>query len=116
SAGSLHGLDVERRVFGLAGLRIPDAVIFALEQALELTDAGEAILFLAHAVAAAEVVRERHELRAIAEMTEATAIAIRRRDCGSPERAAVIAALEREHQALAVAGVAHELQGIFDGL
>src|SRR5262249_32925535 len=69
-----------------------------------------------HALRAAEVIRERHELRALAEMAVAAAIAIRRRDGGRAERAAVIAALEREHETLAVRGVAHQLERILDRL
>ena len=36
AAGALDRLDVERGIFGLARLRIPHAVVFGLEQALEL--------------------------------------------------------------------------------
>jgi hypothetical protein len=52
----------------------------------------------------------------LAEMAEAAAIAIGRGDRRGAERAAVIAALEGEHQALAVLGVAHELERILDRL
>src|SRR3984893_10616063 len=49
-------------------------------------------------------------------MAVAAAITIGRSDGGGAERAAVIAALEGEHQALAVPGVADELQRIFHRL
>ena len=75
-----------------------------------------AVFLLAHALGAAEVVGERHELRAIAEVAVAAAIAVGRGDRRGAERAAVIAALEGEHQALAVRGVAHELQAVLDRL
>src|SRR6516165_145324 len=115
-AGALNGLDVERGVFGLAGFRVPYAVIFALKQPLELPHAGNAVLVLVHALGAAEVIRKRQEMRTVAEMTEAAAIAIGRCNRRSAQRAAVIAAFERKHQALAVAGVAHELERILDRL
>ena len=47
AAGALDRLDVERRVFALAGLRVPHAVVFGLEQALELRDAVLAVFLLA---------------------------------------------------------------------
>ena len=49
-------------------------------------------------------------------MAVAAAIAVGRGDRRGAERAAVIAALEREHQALAARGVAHELERILDRL
>ena len=116
AAGALDRLDVEGGVFGLAGLGVPDAVVFALEQALELLDAVVAVFLLAHALRAAEVVGERHELRAVAEVAVAAAIAVGRGDRRRAERAAVIAALEGEHQALAVRRVAHELERVLDRL
>src|SRR6185312_15780722 len=57
TAGALHGLDIERSVLGLAGLGIPDAVVFAFKQTLELLNAVEAVLLLAHPLGAAEVIR-----------------------------------------------------------
>src|SRR5262249_46266724 len=116
AAGALDRLDVERGVFGLARLRVPHAVVLALEQALELPHAVVPVLLLAHTLRPAETVRERHELRAVAEMTVAPAIAVGRGDRRGAERAAVIAALEGEHQALAVRGVAHELERVLDRL
>src|SRR5262249_27677964 len=97
-------------------LRIPDAVIFALEQALELAHARESVFLLAHALWAAEVIRERQEVRPVAKMAEASAVAIGRGDRRGPERAAAIAALEGEHQAAAIAGVANQLERVLDGL
>src|SRR5262249_6201076 len=55
---------------------------------------------------------ERNELRAVTEMTVAAAIAVGRGDGRCAERAAVIAALEREHQALALLEVADELKAV----
>ncbi len=49
-------------------------------------------------------------------MAEAAAVAVAAGDAGSTQRAAVVAAFEGEHQAFAVAGVAHHLERIFDGL
>src|SRR5205085_10067929 len=68
------------------------------------------------ALRSAEMVRERDELGPLAEMAVAAAVAIGRGDRRGAERAAVVAALEGEHQALAVRGVADELEGILDGL
>src|SRR5262249_38484025 len=116
AAGALDRLDVERGVLGLARLPVPHAVVLALEPPLELPHAVMPVLLLAHALGRAEVIRERHELRALAEMAVAPAIAIGRGDRRGAERAAVIAALEGEHQALAVRGVAHELERILDRL
>ena len=71
AAGALDGLDVERGVFGLARFRIPDAVIFALEQPLELpARSGEPYSSLLMPLAAAEVIRKRQEVRAVAEMAD----------------------------------------------
>ena len=55
-------------------------------------------------------------MRPVAEMAVAPAVAVGRGDGRGPERAAVIAALEGEHQALAVPGVAHELEAVLDRL
>ena len=49
-------------------------------------------------------------------MAVAPAIAVGRGDGRGAERAAVIAALEGEHQALAVLGIAHELEAVLDRL
>src|SRR5678815_1924140 len=108
AAGALDRLDIERRIFALAYLRIPHAVVFGFEQALEFCHAIFAVLLLGHALRAAEVIREFDELGAV-EMSVAAPVAVRRGDRRGTERAAVIAALEREHQALAAACVAHEL-------
>src|SRR6266545_296531 len=116
AAGALDWLDVERGIFGLAGLGIPDAVVFALEQALERSYAVEAVFLLAHALRSPEVIGERHELRAVAEMPVAAAITVGRGDRRGAQRAAVIAALEGEHQAFSVRGIAHELERILDRL
>src|SRR5690606_22556590 len=51
-----------------------------------------------------------------AEMAVASAIAVGRRDGRRAERAAMIAALEGEHQALAILGVADELEAVLDRL
>src|SRR5436190_3772439 len=114
--GTLDRLHVERGVFRLAGLGVPHAVVLALEQALELFDAVVTVFLLGHALGAAEMVGERHELGAISEVAVAPAIAVGGGDGGGAERAAVIAALEGEHQALAVLGIAHELQAVLDRL
>src|SRR5215475_12493589 len=65
AAGALDRLDVERGVLALLRFRIPDAVVFGLEKALELRDAIFAVFLLRHALRAAEVIREFDELRAI---------------------------------------------------
>ena len=116
AARALDRLDVEGGILGLAGLRVPHAVVLALEQPLELLHAVVAVLLLAHALGAAEVIRKRHEMRAVAEVAVAAAIAVGRGDRRGAERAAVIAALEREHQALALLEVAHELEAVLDRL
>src|SRR6185312_16624953 len=105
----------ERGVLALPGLRVPDAVVFGLEKTLELLDAVLAVFLLRHALRAAEVIRKLDELRAI-EMPVAAAIAVRRRDRRCAERAPVIAALEREHQAFSARGIAHDLERILDRL
>src|SRR5690606_1704153 len=112
AAGSLNRLDVESRELGLAGLRVPNAVVLAFEQPGELRHAIAAVLLLAHALRATEVVRERQEVGALAEMAVAAAIAIGRRNSRSAKRAAVISTLEGEHQALALLGVADELEAV----
>src|SRR6185312_6032570 len=71
---------------------------------------------LADPPGAAEGIGELHEMGAVAELAEAAAVAIRRGDRGGAERAAVIAALESEHQALAALGVAHQLEAVLDRL
>src|SRR5262249_34464230 len=116
AAGALDRLHIEGGVFGLARLRVPDAVVFALEQALEGPHAVQAVFLLAHALRPAEVIRERHELRAVAEMTVTATITVGRGDRRGAKRAAVIAAFEGEHQALAVRRIAHELERILDRL
>src|SRR5207244_3353125 len=63
-----------------------------------------------------EAVWKRHELRALAEVAVAAPVAVARGDRGGAERAAVIAALEREVQTLTVARVAHQLQRVLHGL
>src|SRR5688572_3715959 len=102
TAGALDRLDIEGRIFALAGLGIPDAVIFALKKPRELLDAMLAIFLLAHALGPPEVIGERDELGALAEMAVAAAVAVGRGDRRGPQRAPVIAALEGEHQAFAV--------------
>ena len=116
AAGALDRLHIERGVLGLAGLRVPHAVVLALEQARELLHAVVAVLLLAHALRPAEVIRERHELGAVAEVAIAPAVAIGRGDGRGAQGAAVIAALEGEHQALALLVVAHQLETVLDGL
>src|SRR5690606_39088543 len=92
------------------------AVVFTLEQPRELSDAIAAVFLLAHAFGAAEMVRKRQEIGALAEMAVASAIAVGRRDGRRAERAAMIAALEGEHQALAILGVADALEAVLDRL
>ncbi len=116
AAGALNGFHVERGVFALVGLRVPHAVVFGLEQALELAHAAVGILFRRHPLRATERIRERQEHRALAEVAEAATVAVARRDRRGAQRAAVVAAFEGEHQALAVAGVAHDLERILDRL
>jgi hypothetical protein len=62
------------------------------------------------------VIGEGNELRALAEVAVAAAIAVGRGDGRGAERAPVITALEGEHQTLAVRGIAHELERILDRL
>src|SRR5262245_4749949 len=116
AARALDRLHVKSGVLGFTDLRIPNAVVFALEQACELLDAVSSVLLLAHALGAAEMVGERYEVRAVAEVAIAAAVAIGRGDGGGTERATVIAALEGEHQALAALEVAHQLEAVFDRL
>ncbi|RMO59452.1 hypothetical protein ALQ29_05598 [Pseudomonas marginalis pv. marginalis] len=116
AAGALDRLDVKRGVFALADFRVPHAVVFGLEQAGELLHAVAAVLFLGHAFRAAEVVRERDELRALAEVAVAATVAVAGGDRRRAEGTPVVAAFEGEHQALAVGGVTHHFQGVFDGL
>src|SRR5262249_14236579 len=116
AARALDHLDEERRVLRLADLGVPDAVVLAVEQALELLHAVQLAALALLAVGTPEAVRERDELRAVAEVPVAAAVAVARRDRRRAERAAVVAALEREHQAAAAARVAHELQRVLDRL
>src|SRR5258708_21043134 len=115
-ARSLNRLDVERGVFGAIGLGIVDAVIFAVEEALELADAVEVAAVALLAVRTAEAIGKRNELRPVAEMAVAPPVAVARRDGRGAERAAVTPAFEGEHQALAAGGVSDELQRILDRL
>src|SRR6185369_9521713 len=71
---------------------------------------------LAHPFWTAEMVGELDEMRAVGEVAEAAAVAVAGRDRRGAERAPVIAALEGEHQALAAAVIAHQLQRILDRL
>ena len=117
AAGALDRLDVEGGVFGLPGLGVPDAVIFGLEQAGELVRrTARRTLPCSCPWGRGSSRGIRHELRAVAEMAVAAAIAVGRGDRRGAERAAVIAALEGEHQALAARGVAHELEAVLDRL
>src|SRR5215475_2594740 len=116
AAGALNRLDIERGELALAGLGVPCRVILAVEQSRELVDAVEPAIVPLLPVLAAKTVWEWHEVSAIAEMSVAAAIAIGRGDCRRAQRAAVIAALEGEHQRLAPARVAHELERILNRL
>src|SRR5262245_55399266 len=116
AAGTLNGLDIEGGELALAGLGVPCRVILAVEQSRELVDAVEPAIVPLLPVRAAKTVREWHEVSAIAEMSVAAAIAIGRGDRGRAQRAAVIAALEGEHQRLALVRVANELDRILDRL
>ncbi|MPM08574.1 hypothetical protein SDC9_54887 [bioreactor metagenome] len=116
AARALDGLHIEGRVFTLVGLGVPDRVVFVLELARKVAHDLLGILLGCHALGAAERVGEGNELRAFAKVAEAAAIAVARCDRRRAQCAAVVAALEREHQALAVAGVAHHLERILDGL
>jgi len=62
------------------------------------------------------VVGELDELCALAEVAVTAAVAVRRGNGRGAERAAVVATLEREHQALALLEIAHELEAVLDGL
>ena len=75
-----------------------------------------AVLFLGHALRATEVVRKGNEVGALAKVAVATTIAEAGGDRRGAEGAAVVTAFEGEHQAFAVAGVAHHFQGVFDRL
>ncbi|MNF89183.1 hypothetical protein D3C84_716970 [compost metagenome] len=80
AAGSLDRFDVKCSVFALADFRVPDAVVFSLEQPGKLIHAVTAVLFLGHAFGAAKVVRKRDEVGAFAEMAVAASIAVTGRD------------------------------------
>jgi len=110
TAGALDRLHVERRELALPGLGIMDAVVFALEQARELIHAVQATVLALLAIGAAEAVGIWHELGAVAEVAIAAAVAIGGGDGGGAQGAAVVAALEGEHQALAALGIAHQLE------
>src|SRR6185312_11371276 len=68
TAGALDRLDIEGGIFADAHLGVPHAVILAIEQAGELIDAIQAAIVALLAIRAAEAIRKRHELRAVAEM------------------------------------------------
>ena len=116
AARALDAFHIERGVFGFPGLGVPHAVIFGFEQALELVGAEHAAVVAALAVGAAEAVREGHEQRAFPEVPVTAAVAVGGGDGRRAERAPVVAALEGDHEALAAAGVAHELEGVLNGL
>src|SRR5262249_24978418 len=59
---------------------------------------------------------ERYEVCPVAEMAVAPAVAVGGSNRRRAQCAAMVAALEGEHQALAVLGVAHELQAVLDRL
>src|SRR5439155_7355395 len=115
AARALHRLDIERAVFGGPGLRVPDGVVFALEELFELALAVDVARWALEAVDAPEAVRIEDELRAVAEMAVAPPVAIARSDGRRSERSPVIAAHESEHQVLA-GRVAHDLERVLDGL
>src|SRR6478736_4670930 len=56
ATGALDRFDIEGGIFCAADLRIPDAVIFAFEEASEFAHAMFAIFLLGHALPAAEMV------------------------------------------------------------
>src|SRR5207244_11847590 len=91
------------------------AGVLVLEQALELRDAMVLGLLRIAAVRRAERVRVGDELRAVGELAEGLAVAVRGGDRGGAERAAVVAALVGK-LALGPCGLAHQLQRIFDRL
>src|SRR5262249_40140913 len=72
----LNHFHEERRVLRLTDLGVPDAVVLAVEEPLELVDAVQAAVFALLAVRATEAVREGHELRAVSEVTVAAAVAV----------------------------------------
>ncbi len=115
AAGALHRLDEERAELRAPGLRIPRPGVFVLEQALEFGDARVLGLLGVAAVRRAERIGERNELRAVGKLAEGLAVAVRRGDRRRAERAAVVAALERQHP-LPAGDLAHELQGVLDRL
>src|SRR6476659_9501771 len=96
AARALDRLHVEGGKLGLADLGVPHAAVFALEQARELPHAMAAVLLLAHPLGPTEMVGELHEVRPLAEMPVAPAVAVGRGDRRGPERAAVIAAFAGE--------------------
>ena len=116
TAGTLDGLNIKRRVFALVRFGVPDAVVFGLEQALELLHAERPVFLLAHALGPAKVVRELHELRPVAKVPEAAPVTVTRRNRRGPQRAPVVTAFEGEHQAFAAAGIAHQFERIFNRL
>ena len=116
AAGALNGLGVEGGVFALAGLGVPQAVVFGLEQPREAFDDGGGVLLLLHAAAVPEAVGELHEQGLLAEMAVAAAIAVGGGDGRGAQGAAVIAPLEGEHQALAAGGVADDFERVLDRL
>src|SRR5204862_1132984 len=105
AAGALNRLDKEGGELRLLRLAVPDRVIFAVEQASELIDAVEAAIVALLSIRAAEAIGKRHEVRPVTEVPVAPAIAIGRGDGRGAEGTAMIAALERKHEALAAGGV-----------
>src|SRR5262249_38971990 len=90
TARPFYGLDIECRIFCFARLWVPYAMIFSLEEALELPDAMEAVFFLAHALRPPEMIGEGDELGAVAEMAVAAPVTVARCDGRRAKGAPVI--------------------------
>src|SRR5581483_368995 len=95
---------------------LPDAVVFALKQTGEFFNALETVFFFAHALGTAEVIGIFNELRALAKMAVAPAVAIAGSDRRGAQRPAVIAAFKGEHQAFSPRVIAHQFERVLDRL
>ncbi|MNV40030.1 hypothetical protein D3C71_1316300 [compost metagenome] len=76
AAGTLDRLHVEGCVLALLGFRIPDRVVLVLELARKLANDGFGVFLGRHALGATKRIWERDELRAVAEVAEAPAVAV----------------------------------------
>src|SRR5438046_519741 len=88
AARALHRLDIESAVLRGLRLGIPHAVIFGVKEFCELVVAIEVAGLALQAVHAAETIRVKDKMRALAKMSVATAVAITRSDGGGTQRPA----------------------------